>query len=277
MRDLPGREAHHRRRGRGHGRAAAAGGRLRGDAERRLAGLRLGLSSREVLLYPQDFDRDYGFDGDELAGQAHRWGTVILSVPSLGRASTTPTTRYHVGYPRVRAPARPRAVALRRHPGGHPRRHRARVGSRRSMEQGDGPAAARGSPAIDDPTAPTSRVEFLAVAVEAFFEIGPRAARAAPRGLRAAARLLRPGSGRLGRRPRRAGVTAELSGRRCYFSLLVPERVTESNGTAEVATGSGDRRAPGTRQLSECGRVRDPGAAETSTSAYAANRPRPMA
>ncbi|HXY39556.1 MAG TPA: zinc-dependent peptidase, partial [Vicinamibacteria bacterium] len=37
----------------------------------------------EVLLYPDDFDRDYRFGGDERAGEAHPWGTVILSVPAL--------------------------------------------------------------------------------------------------------------------------------------------------------------------------------------------------
>jgi Mlc titration factor MtfA (ptsG expression regulator) len=52
----------------------------------------------EVLLYPQDFDRDYGFESRELSGQAHGWGTVILSIPSLRHSFEDPDDAYHVGY-----------------------------------------------------------------------------------------------------------------------------------------------------------------------------------
>jgi MtfA peptidase len=52
----------------------------------------------EVLLYPQDFDRDYSFASKELAGQAHGWGTVILSIPSLRHSFEHPDDAYHVGY-----------------------------------------------------------------------------------------------------------------------------------------------------------------------------------
>jgi Mlc titration factor MtfA (ptsG expression regulator) len=51
----------------------------------------------EVLLYPQDFGRDYSFDARELSGQAHAWGTVILSVPSLRESFAHPDDGYHVG------------------------------------------------------------------------------------------------------------------------------------------------------------------------------------
>ena len=51
----------------------------------------------EVLLYPQEFDRDWSFEGHELAGQAHPWGTVILSVPSLFESFEDPDDAYHVG------------------------------------------------------------------------------------------------------------------------------------------------------------------------------------
>src|SRR5262249_38719807 len=51
----------------------------------------------EVLLYPQDFDRDYRFETGELAGQAHPWGTVILSVPSLRESFEDPDDGFHVG------------------------------------------------------------------------------------------------------------------------------------------------------------------------------------
>jgi Mlc titration factor MtfA (ptsG expression regulator) len=51
----------------------------------------------EVLLYPDDFDRDYTVGRPELAGIAHVWGTVILSVPSLRRSFTHYEDPYHVG------------------------------------------------------------------------------------------------------------------------------------------------------------------------------------
>ena len=51
----------------------------------------------EVLLYPADFDRDYAFERREIAGTAHVWGTVILSVPSLWH-SVTYEDHYHIGF-----------------------------------------------------------------------------------------------------------------------------------------------------------------------------------
>ena len=51
----------------------------------------------EVLLYPDDFDRDYIFGRPEIAGIAHVWGTVILSVPSLWQ-SFTHQEHYHLGF-----------------------------------------------------------------------------------------------------------------------------------------------------------------------------------
>jgi Mlc titration factor MtfA (ptsG expression regulator) len=52
----------------------------------------------EVLLYPEDFDRDYGFEKAELAGQAHPWGTIILSVPALEQSFADPDDGFHVGF-----------------------------------------------------------------------------------------------------------------------------------------------------------------------------------
>jgi len=58
----------------------------------------------EVLLYPDDFDRDFQIaDGEsdanaELSGEAHPWGTVILSLPSLEDSFDDPHDGYHVGY-----------------------------------------------------------------------------------------------------------------------------------------------------------------------------------
>jgi hypothetical protein len=51
----------------------------------------------EVLLYPDDFDRDYRVGGDERAGEAHPWGTIILSVPALLESFEAPDDAYHVG------------------------------------------------------------------------------------------------------------------------------------------------------------------------------------
>jgi Mlc titration factor MtfA (ptsG expression regulator) len=53
----------------------------------------------EVLLYPDDFDREYGIGGRELAGIAHVWGTVILSVPSLWHSFICDDDdSYHLGF-----------------------------------------------------------------------------------------------------------------------------------------------------------------------------------
>jgi len=51
----------------------------------------------EVLVYPDDFDRDYNVGGQELSGQAHGWGTVILSAPTLHDSFDDPDDAYHVG------------------------------------------------------------------------------------------------------------------------------------------------------------------------------------
>ena len=51
----------------------------------------------EVLLYAKDFDRDYSFEGRELAGEAHPWGTIIISVPTLQQSFDDPDDGYHVG------------------------------------------------------------------------------------------------------------------------------------------------------------------------------------
>lgn len=120
----------------------------------------------EVLLYPQDFGRDYSFDARELSGQAHAWGTVILSVPSLRASFAHPDDGFHVGLHEF-------AHVL-------------------DMEQGhfDGIPAGfapralpdwvevmeaemerlRSGPTVIDDYGADEQPEFLAVAVEAFFE-----------------------------------------------------------------------------------------------------------
>src|SRR6185295_8726649 len=51
----------------------------------------------EVLVHPDNFDRDYRFGGTDLAGQAHAWGTVILSAPALLRSFAVTDDGYHLG------------------------------------------------------------------------------------------------------------------------------------------------------------------------------------
>ena len=121
----------------------------------------------EVLLYPDDFDRDYRFGGEERAGEAHPWGTVILSVPALVESFEVPDDAYHVGLHEF-------AHLLdvdQTHFDGIPvglDETRARewvLLAEREMER-----LRSGRSAFDDYGA-HDPVEFLAVAVEAFFEI----------------------------------------------------------------------------------------------------------
>jgi MtfA peptidase len=52
----------------------------------------------EVLVYPADFDRDYRFGGTDLSGQAHPWGVVILSAPTLEWSFAESGGNFHLGY-----------------------------------------------------------------------------------------------------------------------------------------------------------------------------------
>jgi Mlc titration factor MtfA (ptsG expression regulator) len=122
----------------------------------------------EVLLYPDDFDRDYAFGGDDRAGEAHPWGTVILSVPALLESFAVPDDAYHVG---VHEFAHLLDVD-QTHFDGIPvglRGERARQwveAAEKEMER----LRERRRSAFDDYGA-HDPVEFLGVAVEAFFEI----------------------------------------------------------------------------------------------------------
>jgi hypothetical protein len=121
----------------------------------------------EVLLYPDDFDRDYAFGGDERSGEAHPWGTVILSVPSLLESFEVPDDAYHVGIhefahlldvDQTHFDGIPVGLA------GARAREWVRV-AEQEMER-----LRHGRSAFDDYGA-HDPVEFLGVAVEAFFEI----------------------------------------------------------------------------------------------------------
>jgi Mlc titration factor MtfA (ptsG expression regulator) len=150
----------------------------------------------EVLLYPQEFDRDYGFEAsrpdefDEqgrlqasvLAGQAHPWGTILLSVPSLRESFADPDDGFHVGLhefahlidvdgtrfdgvPVGLSNERGRAWSL------VAERERQRLAREEQEELARGRRKRRpGQDSVFDPYGASDPVEFLAVAVEAFFE-----------------------------------------------------------------------------------------------------------
>ena len=120
----------------------------------------------EVLLYPDDFDRDYEFGADDMSGQAHPWGTVILSVPALCQSFRDPDDAYHVGFHEFA-----HLLDLEQtHFDGIP------LGfgddaARRWVEvrEREIPQMLRGESVLDEYGA-HDPVEFLAVSVEAFFE-----------------------------------------------------------------------------------------------------------
>jgi len=120
----------------------------------------------EVLLYRRNFGRDYSFEASDLAGQAHPWGTVILSVPALLESFADPDDGFHVGLHEfahlldveaTRFDGVPRGLA------------RARVGEWLSLVEREMDRLRRGKSVLD-PYAGESPAEFLAVAVETFFE-----------------------------------------------------------------------------------------------------------
>jgi len=121
----------------------------------------------EVLLYPQGFDRDYSFEHEELAGQAHGWGTVILSVPTLLESFAYPDDGYHVGLHEFAHLLDVEQTHFDGIPAGFDeRRGREWYG----LVQSEIERIRRGKSALD-PYGGENPAEFFAVAVEAFFEI----------------------------------------------------------------------------------------------------------
>jgi MtfA peptidase len=120
----------------------------------------------EVLLYKKDFGRDYSFDEDDLSGQAHPWGTIILSVPTLEDSFDDPDDGFHVGLHEF-------AHLLdveQTHFDGVPRGlEGARAREWLDVVDKEMDRLRRGK-SILDPYAQESPAEFLAVAVETFFE-----------------------------------------------------------------------------------------------------------
>lgn len=120
----------------------------------------------EVLLYADDFDRDYRFGGNELAGQAHPWGTLILSVPSLLKSFEIPDDGYHVGLHEF--------AHLLDKEGSHfdgipPGLDSKKTEQWTLLQQKEMKLLSEGRSVLD-PYGAESCPEFLAVAVEGFFE-----------------------------------------------------------------------------------------------------------
>lgn len=119
----------------------------------------------EVLLYPQDFDRDYTFGGNEISGQAHPWGTVILSVPALRRSFHEPGP-YHVGLHEF---AHLLDLEQTQFDGIPPGLTDDLIRRWETMCRQEHDRLLRGESALD-PYGLSGTVEFFPVAVEAFFE-----------------------------------------------------------------------------------------------------------
>jgi len=120
----------------------------------------------EVLLYPDDFDRDYEIGPHELAGQAHPWGTVILSVPALCKSFRDPDDAYHVGFHEFAHLLDLEQTRFDGIPAGFDEPHARRWVEIREREI---PRMQQGDSVLDEYGA-YEPVEYLAVAVEAFFE-----------------------------------------------------------------------------------------------------------
>ena len=136
---------------------------------------------REVLVYPDHFDRDYQFastrsaEGEPIAGlhpepiltgQAHPWGVIILSLPALQASFAVGPRWSHVGFHEFAhlldlsrasfdgVPSYLRDEGVRRWTG-------LMAHERERLERGD---------SVLDPYGLSSPPELFAVAVEAFFQ-----------------------------------------------------------------------------------------------------------
>lgn len=120
----------------------------------------------EVLLYPQDFDRDYSFEARDLAGEAHAWGTVILSVPALIESFEDPDDAYHLGIHEFAHLLDVHQAHFDGTPAGMP----AGLGATWAGVAENEMERLRRGKSVLDPYGADDPAEFLAVAVEAFFE-----------------------------------------------------------------------------------------------------------
>lgn len=120
----------------------------------------------EVLLYRQDFDRDYSLEDPELSGQAHPWGTVILSAPALRESFADPDDGFHVGFHEF---AHLLDVSQAHFDGIPPGLRGGREREWLELREREMERLRKGKSALD-PYGAEDPVEFMAVAVETFFE-----------------------------------------------------------------------------------------------------------
>jgi Mlc titration factor MtfA (ptsG expression regulator) len=123
----------------------------------------------EVLLYPDDFARDYGRaagDDDDRAGEAHPWGTVILSLPALIESWDEPGDAFHVGYHELAHLLAVEQTVFDGIPVGLDSEAQRRWVEVRDREM----QRLRRGRSVLDPYGADDPVEFLPVAVEAFFD-----------------------------------------------------------------------------------------------------------
>ena len=121
----------------------------------------------EVLLYRKSFGRDdYSFRSAELAGQTDPWGTVILSIPSLRKSFADPDDGHHVGIHEFAHLLELETLPFSGIPPGlAPARRREWEGLiGKEMDR------LRGGDSVIDEYGASSPIEFMAVAVETFFE-----------------------------------------------------------------------------------------------------------
>jgi Mlc titration factor MtfA (ptsG expression regulator) len=131
----------------------------------------------EVLVYPHVFNADdYGFVTADTAGQAHPWGIVILSLPTLVVSFDHPVEASHVGIHEFAHVLDLESGDFDGVPLGFGRqRIRAWERLRRREER----RIQRGHSELR-PYALTNRVEFLAVAAEVFFQKPAELRRSSP-------------------------------------------------------------------------------------------------
>jgi Mlc titration factor MtfA (ptsG expression regulator) len=120
----------------------------------------------EVLLYPQDFDADYRFESGQMSGQAHEWGIVLLSVPSLRRSFENAADGHHVGVHEFMHLLDVEGGEFDGIPAGFTMAHTADWDRIRKREER---RIWRGQSVLDG-YGLQNRVEFLAVVAEAFVE-----------------------------------------------------------------------------------------------------------
>jgi Mlc titration factor MtfA (ptsG expression regulator) len=121
----------------------------------------------EVLLYPDSFGRDFAVGpGEKWAGTAHPWGTVILSVPALRRSFEQGDDGYHAGIHEFAHLLDVEATRFDGIPSWLTNKQVAtweqiRDREMQRLQQGD---------SILDTYGAYEPVEFMAVAIESFFE-----------------------------------------------------------------------------------------------------------